>query len=287
MTNRYLLLLFAFFLFCLPANAQFGTGGSKGAKAVKDTELIVVLGYGADYNTAIKEAITKYWTFTKYKFITGSEYKKYCDDPRYSLLLMFTLKDFAFVDEEYDDIGIVLGGKCRYSPYEMLAYANMHVMNGSYYRAECVRAVQFMQNFLEMAMNESFPSDNYKAIYSKYNKSHSQLGDKQLVLQEEDLLEEYSTLAEVKKLYTHKVRFGGQSEVDQATLEQDENFVYTKLIFDVHGYKYRCAIQAKDSKILYAIETQNREVILMGKRTLRELDDVNNKRNHNKFFLGF
>ncbi len=287
MINKHHYLLIIFIFLSLPAFAQFGIGGTKEIKKLKKTELLVVLGYDEAYNDAMKEAIEKNWTFTKYRFISGLEYKKHCSNPAYSFLMQFTIKDWAFKEEKYDDVGIVLGGDCRVGPYEMVSFANMIVMSDPYYKAECIRAVQFMQNYLELGYANNLSSDNYDETYALYNKNHPELGQKTLILQEEDLLEEYQTVNAVSKLYEQKFEFGGQSKVDQATINQEENLVYTKLIFDVHGYKYRCAIRAKDSKILYVIETQNKEIILMGKRTLRELSDVNNTTKQKKFFLGF
>ena len=271
----------------LSSYAQFGIGGTKSIKKVKNTELLVVLGYDEDYNRAMEEAITKYWTFNNYRFISGTQYKKYCNSSKYSFLMLFTIKDWAMYNEEYDDVGIVLGGNCRVGPTEMVAYANMMVMNSSYYKAECIRAVQMIQNYLDLGTKNNLAPENYKETCRIYNRNHPEMGSKQLVIQDEDLLDGVHTIEKVKQYYTHPVRFGGQSEVDKATFDQDEDFVYTKLIWDVHGYKYRCAIQAKDSRILYTIETQNREVILMGKRTLKEFNDIHNKENHRKFVLGF
>ncbi|MEO1436030.1 MAG: hypothetical protein AAFV80_10875 [Bacteroidota bacterium] len=267
--------------------AQFGFGGTKAINKLKNTELLVVLGYDNAYNQAIKAAVEKHWNFTEYRFISGPEYNQYCGDKRYSFLMKFTIRDWSFVDEQYDDVGIVLGGNCRTGPYEMVSFANMIVMNGSYYNAECVRAIQMMQNYLAVGEQEYLPKDNFRQTVDLYKSGHLEMKDRTLVLQEEDMLYDFVKLSKVKAAYTHPVRFGGQSEVDKATLNQTDDFLYTKLIFDPYGYKYRCVIRAKDSKILYAIETQNREVILMGKRTLREFNDLENQKNHKSFVLGF
>ena len=287
MTIKQSLLLIVGVFISFHSFAQFGIGGSKAIKKVKKTELLVVLGYDEAYNEAIEAAVTKHWTFNDFRFISGTQYKKYCNNSKYSFLMLFSIKDYAFYSEEYNDVGVVLGGNCRVGPYDMVGYANMIVMNEKYYAAECVRAVQLIQNYLELGMQENLARDNYKETRLNYNKNHLALGSKTLVIQDEDLLENVASIDKVKSLYTHPVRFGRQSEVDKATLEQNEDVVYTKLVWDVHGYKYRCAILAKDSKVLYAIETQNKEVILMGKRTLKELNDIHNKENHRKFVLGF
>lgn len=281
------LLTLLFCVFYIAGFSQFGFGGSKAINKLKNTELLVVLGYEDSYNKAIQNAIETHWTFTKYRFISGPEYNQYCGDSRYSFLMKFTIRDWSFVDEEYDDVGIIPGGSCRTGPYDMVSFANMIVMNGSYYKAECVRAVQMMQNYLMMGEQEYLSKDNFEESVAMYKTGHQEMGENLLVLQEEDMLYDFIKLPKVKTLYTHRVKFGGQSEIDKATLNQSEDLMYTKLIFDPHGYKYRCVIRAKDSKVLYAIETQNREVILMGKRTLRELDDLENQKKHKSFVLGF
>ena len=48
-------------------------------KKLKKAELLVVLDDGDEaYNEAIKEAISKYWTFTPYLFIPASGFERLC-----------------------------------------------------------------------------------------------------------------------------------------------------------------------------------------------------------------
>ncbi len=258
----------------LMAYAQFGEGGTKDIKKLKETETLVVLGYHDSYNEAIKQAFQKHWTFTKYRFISGSQYKKYCKNKKYSFVVVQTIRDHQFKDEKYDDVGIVLGGRCGYGPQDMVAYANMIVGDSTYYYIECVRAVQLMQNYLEMGLKKRLPPSNYSETISAYNKNHPKMAGKTLLIAKQDVLDKYKK--NVGKYYDQPFRMAPQREADQAMLDGNNDLMYTMLFFDIHGYPYRCALRAGDSQILYGIEGQNREGFLLGKHMLKGFSNFKN-----------
>ncbi len=265
---------FLFLLFTVAVSAQFGEGGTKDIKKLKNTETLVVLGYHESYNEAIKQAFTKHWTFTKYRFISGAQYRKYCKNKKYSFVIIQTIRDYQFNEEKYDDVGIVLGGNCRYGPQDMVAYANMIVSDSSYYYVECVRAVQLMQNYLEMGLKKRLPADNYGETLSAYNKNHPKMTNYTMLIDKQDVLDRYKK--DIKKYYTLPLKITTQREADQAMMEGRKDVMYTMLFFDIHGYPYRCALRASDSKILYGIEGQNREGFLMGKHMLKGFSNTKN-----------
>lgn len=268
------ILLIALFSLCIQfsATAQFGIGGTKKIQEIKNTTTYIVLGYEDAYNKAIKNAFEKYWTFTPYEFISGPQFKDYCERKDASFILLFTIQDWAFVEEEYRDVGIVKGGRCRYAPEDMVAYSNLIVGADFHYETVCIRAVQMMQNYLELGLKRHFSEDNYIETYQAYSESKNTIHEKQLVLTEYDLLEEFMDLKAIKKLYRHDVSIVHPSEVFDIVLNQEEDKVYHYLAFDVHGYRYHLAIQGKDSKVLFGKEANGKDDILLGKKSLVSLD---------------
>ena len=277
MTFMYRLFgLIILFSLCLSPNlqAQFGQGGNKAIEKLKNTETLVVLGYDDEYNEAIQEAFNNHWTFTKYRFIPGTHYKRYCKDPQYSFVMIFTIREWQVVNEQYDDIGIVLGGNCNTGPYDMVAYANMDVYSPSYYRLECQRAVQFMQDYLETGEERKMPRDNIDETIEMYNERHAEMADKELVLCEEDIIEKHATIDKVKKYYTHPVRLDAQFQVDRNAWRQTENYLYTVFLYDVNGFTYRCVVEAKGSRMLFMMPTENHEAYLMGPRSFKRMNNL-------------
>ncbi len=276
MKIMYRFLFFICFLIVLPlgVQAQFGQGGNKMIEKLKQTETLVVLGYDDEYNEAIQEAFNNHWTFTKFKFIPGTHYKRYCKDPQYSFVMIFTIREWQVKNEQYDDVGIVLGGNCNTGPYDMITYANMDVYSPSYYRLECKRAVQFMQNYLEMGMERKMPRDNIDQTVEMYNERHEKMAEKELVLCPEDIIEKHANIETIKKYYTHPVRMDSQFQVDRNVWRDAENYLYTVFLYDVNGFTYRCVVDAKGNDILFMMPTENHEAYLMGPRSLKRMNNL-------------
>lgn len=257
----------------IAAVAQFGNGGTKAIKKLQQTETIVILGYSEAYNDAIKEAFEQHWSFTKVKFISGPQYKKYCHNSSYSFVHLFTIEDWQLSDEEYDDVGITLGGSCKTAPTEMIAYANMEVWDPSYYRLECKRAVQFMQTYLEMGLRENLPSENEVETTALYAKRQHEMQGKTLVFEKADLMEEVRNVSEIEKYYTKEVKLEDQLTIDRAAWKELPDFLYTIFVFDIEGYSYHLVVQAEGNQIIYATPTKWSQGYLVGKKILRKFDD--------------
>ena len=267
------------FFFCFVQNtfAQFGAG-TKLTKGVQGTELIVVLDpvYGDAYNDAIQEAVEKYWTFTpKFRFISGPQFKQFCKDPKYSFLMRFEMKDATLTEEAYINLGIINGGKaCKQAIEDWTAYANINIFNDGSYKTECIRAVQMMQNYLQLSSKNNISSlKNYEETYAIYNKSKVELEKKQIILQLDECLEEFQDLQKIRTYYPQKLKFVAFEALNAATLKQNPDLVYHVLARDTEGYRYHLFVQAKDSKILFANEAKRKDRCLIGKETLKIMAD--------------
>jgi len=65
MNSQSIRIIVFFLILPMIGFSQFGNGGTKAVKKLKNTETLVILGYSDAYNDAIKEAFEKHWTFTK------------------------------------------------------------------------------------------------------------------------------------------------------------------------------------------------------------------------------
>ena len=267
---------FFFFMLCampLLASAQFGAG-SKLARGIKNTELLVVLApeYGDAYNDALQEAVTKYWTYTKFKFISGPQYKQYCKDKTKSFLVLFEVNESSLVEEKFSNLGIIQGGACKKAVEDFAAYANLFTWSEKAYAVECIRAVQIIQNYLKIAEeNEISNLKNWEEIVKLQNKNAYELNGKEWLLQTADLLEDYQDIRKIRKIYTEPVRIVEFDEIDKATFEQSPNILYHQLVYDYEGYRFHTFFTGKDTKIIYMKQAQRNERVLIGKETLTAL----------------
>lgn len=259
-------------LFPLLGYSQFGHGGAKQVKKLKNTETLVILGYSDAYNDAIKEAFENHWTFTKFRFISGTQYKDNCSNSNYSFVHVFTIKDWQFTREQYDDVGIVLGGRCKTGPEDMVAYANMIVYDDEYFRLECKRAVQFMQNYLEIALNQSLPKDNDKEIIRYYASKHKKMDGQTLVFSPTDLRPEIREIEKIKKHYKHQVKLETELFIDRAVWKGEQGILYTLYVFDTQGYSYHIVIEAEDNEIIYSIPTRSGQGYLVSNPILKKFN---------------
>jgi hypothetical protein len=259
-----------FFMLPFLAQAQFGAG-SKITRPLKNTELLVVLApeYGDAYNDALQEAVEKYWTYTKYKFISGPQYKQYCKDKSKSFLMLFEIEESSLNEEKFTNLGILQGGTCKKAVEDFAAYANLFTWSDKAYKVECIRAVQMIQNYLKIAdENEISNLKNWAEIVKLHNKNAYELFGKEWLLLTPDLLDDYKDIRKIRKIYTEPVRVVEFDEIDKATFEQNPNIIYHQLVYDYEGYRFHTFFTGKDTKVIYMKQAQRNERVLIGKETL-------------------
>jgi hypothetical protein len=265
--------IFSFLLLCaMPflASAQFGAG-SKITRPIKNTELLVVLApeYGDAYNDALQEAVNKYWTYTKFKFISGPQYKQYCKDKTKSFLVMFEVNESSLVEEKFTNLGIIQGGTCKKAVEDFAAYANLFTFSDKAYKVECIRAVQIIQNYLKIADEAEISNlKNWEEVMKQHNRATYELFGKEWLLLTVDLLEDYQDIRKIRKIYTEPVRIVEFDEIDKATFDQSPNIIYHQLVYDYEGYRFHTFFTGKDTKIVYMKQAQRNERVLIGKETL-------------------
>ncbi len=270
------LILILFFFATSNAFAQFG-GGSKAIRKIKDTELMVILDpvYGDAYNEAIQVAVKKYWTFTKYQFISGPQYKKYCKDPKYSFLSRFEVQEASVVEEKILFLGIIQGGTCGQAREDFAAYFNLWTWGEKAYPIECIRTVQILQNYLVLGTENDIPAlKNWEDVCKLYNRSKHQIAGKQWLLQTADVLDEYQDIRKIREIYKRgKVRFAEFDEIDDEIKAESDSTIYHQLCYDSEGYRFHVWFIAKNSQIIYIRQAQRKDRVLIGKETLKALDE--------------
>jgi len=185
---------------------------------------------------------------------------------------VFTIKDWQFTREQYDDVGIVMGGNCKTGPEDMVTYANMIVYEDGYFRLECKRAVQFMQQYLEIAMSKNLPKDNDKEIINFYASKHKEMEGKTLIFGPSDLRPEIREIEKIQKHYKQPVRLETGLFVDRAVWREEKGLVYTLYVFDMTGYSYHLIMNAEDNEIIYATPTKSGQGYLVSNPILRKFN---------------
>ena len=255
--------------------AQFGNGGTAAVRKIQQTETLVVLDpalYDDAYNEEIQAVFKKYWTFTKFRFISGPQVPKYCKDAHYSFFMQLEMEDNTLTSGHYTDVGLLQGGRCGLSRFDMVSYSTISPYNteAETYRVELVRAVQMIQNYMQLALDNNLGADNVVESVRLYRKNQATLERATFGVETVDLLEEYQTIDKVKEYYTFPVRVAEYPELAAATLNQRDDLVYHVLVRDIEGFRYHLLIRAKGSQVVFAKEAKRKERVLLGKENLHD-----------------
>lgn len=190
MKLKYLLLVCFIGLF-VKSQAQFGFVKKSELDVIKDSRVIVVLFNDSSYNASIIKAFDRYWKFNGgYLFVSDTMLKQYQNKPEYIYLVFSKSKasnklKIKACSTEDDMNGLVLTKKYKRKVSSDVLIANAFCSNKidtpDWY-PEIMRAVQLMNNFLDLALVakddksidissllKNYPSNktalNYKTLY--------------------------------------------------------------------------------------------------------------------------
>lgn len=149
-------------LFALSASAQIGFKKKKeDIEKFKDSRMVVVLMSDSSYNTSIKEAIEKYWTFNGgFIFAYDTAMKEY-NKPEYSYLYFSKGKGAKIKakvgssEEDFNGLVVTMGGrfKKKAPKTDLVAGAFCSsVIDTSDWYPEMVLAVQLLNNYFNAAI---------------------------------------------------------------------------------------------------------------------------------------
>ena len=184
------------------------------------------------WNTAIREAVDAHWNITPKRYINPDEFKEKKNYPTASFIL--EAKTYFNGQENlgvFKAVSIVLGkknGNINTMPAIadfLLAYEDVDY-DEYYYKLGIV--LKFMQKHL-LWLKEN-PDLKDRSVMNQYRKAKEHTKNKTLYLLKSEMSDDVNTLAEISDIYSGKVKFVTQEEIQEAVDTKNDNVILLHLV---------------------------------------------------------
>lgn len=251
-----------------PTHAQSGHATREDVSQLKtDTLLLLTDSLPTPYQSAMKEAMEKYWTYSPFRLIPEWERVNYCK-PGYAFMARYHIE----TSRSLYYIGIVLPDNrgCNWNHMEMKVYSSIS-FDTEKINGHAIRAVQFMQNYLNQFSSAWKEKKTLLKACNLCNSEMKSIRQKTLLINDGDLDEDIQDSTTLSHYYKFPFKMSGREEISDAMINQDPNIAYLLNFTDDNGLTYRLVIQARESKILYCEHSLDGEIVTFSKKNFREL----------------
>lgn len=229
----FILLVLATLAFTFKAKAQLAGCSQKEALAIKNSMVFVILKQESDdvskiYNSLVKEAMKKYWTFCNYGFVGIDTVDKILINNT-GLYFIRTFDEQILSTNGYinvSSLGVLRGGR----PYA--SYKHVEEMAWVYVRKDLWEYAPRFDNMVQALQNtliwKANPENEKKDIYSLYT-NVKPFREKVLYIEKRDLSEKLIDIAKIQSVYKFKVKIVDADELHKAVTAQDDNVIYMHL----------------------------------------------------------
>jgi len=209
------------------------------------------------FNKYITEAVKTYWNITPYEFIEEREFNVRRLKPAYSFIVLTETnfeKDksnglFSFINllqgKKVDKLG-ELPEICAIP----LSFAGEDDMGYSY---KLGVILSFMQKHAQMISED--PSLTGRKYLKYYNKFVPEVNKKTILVKQEDLSPEISTIESIKAIYPHDVKIVTEDEIAEAIAKNTPNTLILHKVGPVgerkSGYCFKMLIGVDDANMYY------------------------------------
>ena len=209
------------------------------------------------YNTAIKEVVKTCWKITPYEFISVREFNVKRLNPAYSFLVIIQTNFEKDKSHGLFNFLNLLQGKNVNTLAEMpeicaipLSFAGVSDLIYSY---KLGAIVSFMQKHAQKITED--PSLTLRKYLKYYNKNIPGIKNKTILVEQDDLTPEISTIARIKKIYTNKIEIVTDEEISKAIQNKTPNTVILHKVGPMgardSGYCFIMLIGTDDSELYY------------------------------------
>lgn len=268
-------------------NAQFGFGKIEDIKRIKEVPLLVILQeksektikkinkskkgdinqYYSDiknFNTAIKEGFENPWVFSKeIKFITTQEFETYNSKSNKRKYAYFKLQ----IDQGDNGFSL-LKSKGLITTYNYAIYltGEKKPVYSYMYSSDLPNSADFkfisqqIQNYLVGRETLKSGNKSRKEMIAEFNKNASEIKNKTLLLDRENLTE--NLIDEIKNVYKYDYKLTTKKEIDESILSNNESIAYLKIV--PIGQVTGSSGALKTSKLMflqYIIDAKNGEIL--------------------------
>lgn len=209
------------------------------------------------YNSYIKDAVKKFWTITPYEFIEVAEFNVRRLKPEYSFIVLTQTnyeKDKA--NGLYNFINLLQGknvSKLGEMPEVCAIPLSFAGEDDLEYAYKLGAILSFMQKHAQMIAAD--PSLTGRKYLKYYNKFIPDVASKTILVKEEDLAPEISTIEKIKAIYPHKIEIVSEEEIVRAIQEKRAGTVVLHKVGPVGekqaGYCFKMLIGTDDANMYY------------------------------------
>lgn len=209
------------------------------------------------YNTFIREAVKAFWTITPYEFIEVKDFNVRRMNPEYSFIVLTQTnyeKDKS--GSMFNFINLLQGKKIN-NLGEMpeicaipLSFAGEDDIEYGY---KLGAILSFMQKHAAMISDD--PSLTGRKYLKYYNKNIPEVLNKKILVKEEDLAPEISSIEKIKSIYSHDIEIVTEEDIVKAITDKTPNTLILHKVGPVGdkkgGYCFKMLIGTDDSDMYY------------------------------------
>lgn len=211
----------------------------------------------SSYNSYIKDAVKQCWKITPYEFITVKDFNVWRLNPAYSFLVL-TQTNFDKDKSHglYNFINLLQGkdvNKLGEMPEICAIPLSFAGVNDLVYSYKLGAIVSFMQKHAQKILDD--PTLTIRKYLKYYNKNIPVIKNKTILVEQEDLSPEISTLDRIKAIYTNKIEIVEDEDIIKAIENKSPDTVILHMVGpmgDRHsGYCFIMLIGTDDSELYY------------------------------------
>ena len=209
------------------------------------------------YNTFIKKAVKDFWKITPYEFIEVSEFNVRRLDDKYSFIVL-TQTNFGKdkTNGLYNYINLLQGKNVR-KIGEMPEICAVPLSFGGAddldYGYKLGAILSFIQKHAKMISED--PSLTGRKYLKYYNKFIPDVRNKTILVKQEDLVSDISTIDKIKAIYNNKIEIVTEDDIVKAIENKTLNTVILHKVGPVgdtnSGYCFKMLIGTDDSNMYY------------------------------------
>jgi hypothetical protein len=212
----------------------------------------------SSYNAFVKKAMKEYWKVTPYELIDAEEFNVRRSDPAYSFIVLTETNYEKDKSRSVFNFINLLQGKNVEKLGEMpeicavpLSYAGEDDLEYGY---KLGAILSFMQKHAMLIMED--PSKTGRKYLKYYNENVPQLMNKTILVKQEDLTPEISTIERIKAIYSNKIEIVPEEEIVKAIENKTPNTVILHKVGPVgetrnQGYCFKMLIGTDDARMYY------------------------------------
>jgi hypothetical protein len=212
----------------------------------------------SSYNVFIKKGMKEYWKVTPYEFIDVEEFNVRRSKPAYSFIVLTeTNFDKDKSNSVFNFINLLQGknvdklGELPEICAVPLSYAGEDDLEYGY---KLGAILSFMQKHAMLIMED--PSKTGRKYLKYYNENVPEVMNKTILVKQEDLSPDISTIEKIKAIYSNKIEIVPEEEIIKAIENKTPNTVILHKVGPVgdtkdQGYCFKMLIGTDDARMYY------------------------------------